>query len=76
MSVMNLFLTTNAVLLDEMEVQVMKKGLTGDVAAADSREEGCLAHFAWYPLSDKSIEEFLASENENNTCEMTEVQNF
>jgi hypothetical protein len=74
MSVTNLFLTTNAVLLDEIEVQVMKKSLPGDVAAADDREKGCMAFFAWYPLSDKSIGELLASENENSASEMTEVQ--
>ena len=74
MSVVNLFLTTNAVLLDEIEVQVMKNSLPGDVAAADDREKGCMALFAWYPLSDKSIGEFLSSEDENNASEMTEVQ--
>ena len=73
MRVKNFFLTTNAVLLDEMEVQLMKNGLPDDVAAADEREKGC---FAWYPLSDQSIEAFLASKNENSASEMTEVQKF
>lgn len=73
MMVKNLLLTTNADLLDELEVQVMKKGLPRDVAAApDEREEGCKAIFEWYPLSDESLSDFLASAQENSSHEMTE----
>ena len=73
MMVLNLFLTTNADLLDELEVQVMKKGLSRDVAAAsDERKEGCKTIFEWYPLSDKSLSDFLASAQENSSHEMTE----
>ena len=71
MKVVIFFLTTNAVLLDEMEVQVMQKGLPNHVAAPEDREEGCLAFFSWYPLSDKSIGEFLAGEDDNDAHEMT-----
>jgi hypothetical protein len=72
MKVVNLFLTTNTVLLNEMEVQLMKKQFPDDIAAADEREEECSAHFSWYPLSDETIDEFLASKNESNSTELTE----
>ncbi|CAB4025360.1 Hypothetical predicted protein [Paramuricea clavata] len=48
-----------------MEVQVMKKGLPGHVAAADERDDGCSSCLAWQPLSDQSLNEFLATKNEN-----------
>ncbi|CAB3979406.1 Hypothetical predicted protein [Paramuricea clavata] len=63
--VINFFFTSNAVLLDEMEVQVMKKGLPGHVAAADEHDDGCSSCLAWQPLSDQSLNEFLATKNEN-----------
>ena len=73
MMVLNLFLTTNADLLDELEVQVIKKGLSRDVAAAsDERKEGCKAILEWYPLSDESLSDFLASAEENSSHETTE----
>jgi hypothetical protein len=63
--IINFFFTSNAVLLDEMEVQVMKKGLPGHVAAADEEDEECCSCSAWQPLNDKSLNEFLATKNEN-----------
>ena len=73
MMALNLFLTTNADLLDELEVQVMKKSLSGDVAAApDEHEEGCKAIFEWYPLSDESLSNFLEIAEENSSHEMIE----
>ena len=66
MNVLNFFLTTNTVVLDEIEVQVMKKGLPNDVAAADIRKKGFLAYFAWYPLIDEDIHLFLTSNGDNN----------
>ena len=70
MSVWNFFLTKNAVTLDEMEVQVMKKGLHDQVAAPDDREEGCSAFFSWYPLTDNSVNEFMARKDSNNSHEL------
>ena len=62
----NFFFTSNAVLLDEMEVQVMKKGLPSHVAAADESDDGCCSSYlSWYPLSDKNLDEFLARKNES-----------
>lgn len=59
--VINFLVTSNAVLLDELEVQVMSKGLPGHVSAPEKRDEGCCSCFDWYPLSDKSIDDFLAA---------------
>lgn len=72
MSVLNFFLITNAVVLDEIEVQVMKKGLPNDVAAADIRKKGFFAYFVWYPLTDEDIRLFLTSDDRNISGEMRE----
>ena len=72
MSVLNFFLTTNTAVLDEIEVQIMKKGLPDDVAAADIHEQGFLAYFDWSPLSDEDINLFLTSNDDNSSGEMKE----
>ena len=58
MQVLNFFLTTNAVVLDEMEVQVINKGFSSDVAAPVDQTGGCL-RMTWAPLSDESIYELI-----------------
>ena len=58
MQVLNFFLTTNAVVLDEMEVQVINKGFSSDAAAPVDQTGGCL-RMTWAPLSDESIYEFI-----------------
>jgi hypothetical protein len=72
MWVWNFFLTTNAVLLDEMEIQTMKKGLAfGVAAAADEPEEGWLSSFTWQPLTDTSVDDLVTSKNASNSHELT-----
>ena len=73
MWVWNFFLTTNAVLLDEMEIQTMKKGLAFDVAAAAAYEpeEGWLLSFTWQPLTDTSVDDLVTSKNASNSHELT-----
>ena len=64
--VINFFLTSNGVLLDELEVQNMSNGLPGHVSASEKRDEGCCSCFDWCPLSDKSINDFLAAGKDIN----------
>ena len=74
MKVLNLFLTTNAELYDELEVQLMKKGFPSSVAAEpDERVVGWKGIFDWYPLSEESLNEFLARNDENSVKEQTEI---
>ena len=73
MRVVNFFLTTNAVLLDKLEVQLMKKWLPDDIAAPSQREEGLSALFSYDPLIETTgTENVLEMENpeENNDSEL------
>ena len=72
MNVLNFIVTTNAVLLDEMEVHLMKKGFPDQVAAVDDKKKGCMAFCEWSPLSEESMNEFLAIEFENFVDDTTD----
>ena len=72
MNVLNFILTTNAVLLDEMEVRLMQKGFSNHVASVADRQKGCMAFCDWSPLCEESVKEFLAIEFENFVDETTD----
>ena len=71
MRVVNFFLTTNAVLLDKLEVQLMKKWLPDDIAAPSQRGEGLFALFSYNPLIETTSTENALEMNteENNDSE-------
>ncbi|XP_028406738.1 uncharacterized protein LOC114529170 [Dendronephthya gigantea] len=66
MKVWNFFLTTNAGVLDALEVEFMKKGLPRDLVAPEERKEGCSAFFTWHTLLETprstSSEDLLGGE--------------
>lgn len=64
--VKNFLLTRNANVLDEIEVQIMKKRLPDGISGKDKAEGGCCTWMEWSPLNDQSINEFPASEDGNN----------
>lgn len=65
MAIWNFFMTSNAVILDEMEVQIMKKALPKHVCSP-TNDEGCCEKFINSPsLSDKTMDAFLTGKAEN-----------
>ena len=50
MMVINFFFTTNAALLDQVEIQFMKKWLPEDLAAPEHPKIGWSAFFTYDPL--------------------------
>jgi hypothetical protein len=55
--VINFLHTTNAALLDELEVQCMKKWLPVDLAASHHPKTGCSAFFSYEPLVETTEDE-------------------
>lgn len=64
MKPVNFLLTTNAKVLDEMEVQVMRKVLPKSVAAKE--EEGRCSRFALRPLNEDSVKSLLDDADGNS----------